>query len=499
MTQPVYRRALPLIGSLLVALLALSLVASPSAEAAGAPAAPTGFKVLARNHTNAEVAWKRVAHATSYSVVAATDKTMKHVAFRSKTGATYRWISGKKITDGRTYYVQVQAFQGSRAGRKSAVHRVALKAHQVLRPTNVMARPQSTTSMKVSWTKGLYATGYTVKFAARVNSTPVAVKSVGNVASTVVTGINLAKLRLPRTFFVTVTATRYRKTFRDSLPIPAALPVAAAHPTAAGGNTAFTLNVGSYNMRKATLSAPSYPTWSKRAPALGRTVAAMHADVVGLQEANWERGGGPVGQVARAAGMQVAMHPGTSSPCGLDGINLIYNPARLQLSDCGGNQLINATSDCCVTWGLFTKSGGSRVIVADTHLEVGRTASAIKTRVTETSKLVSEINQLEARYSAPAVIVGDLNTNYNQTQTTPMAVLSNGRYLGADLLAASVRNYGAHSAHNFASYLPNAIRIDHIFISPGITTQSFAVDVSNPRTAPSDHFPIQAALTIPAN
>jgi len=485
-----------------VLLTALIAGLAPGAEAAPAkPKAPTRLHLATNGYGKFEVAWKAPKKATRYRVTAATDKAMKHVVYRSAYGtARTRWVYGAKIKEGAKYYVRVQAYNSTGAGGKSKVLPVRPKVYPAKKPENLTARPVSSTSLALSWRKARYATAYTVKFMRTATAAPSWTKVLPSSArSLTVTGIDLRRLGLPRSFFVKVTADRKKKTFRDSETLPVGLPFPT--PASAHTLTPVTMSVGSYNVLLYTAKTPGFSSWSSRANALAAQIRSMNVDVLGVQEATWAvvNGARPVQQLARASGMTLAQAPNSPTPCSVHSVHILYDSSVFRLTECGSTQL---DARRMYTWAVLksTATGGS-VFVVNTHLATVAAGEPDALQIPEAKAIATGI-RAHNTHGYPVVLTGDLNSFYGKAATTPMGILVGAPVVGgeglvgADLVARTLSNAKWATTHKYKPTKPNGVHIDHILTSDAVVVKSFKVDAAAGRehSAPSDHWPVQATL-----
>jgi len=372
----------------------------------------------------------------------------------------------------------------------------------------VTVRATSATSIKVSWTRHAHSTSYVVKIMKTRTGKAVRTTSVSaKKTSVTISGINLAKLKIHRTFFVKVTDKNHKKAFHTTNPVPAALPYPA--PSTRAAAAPFSLKVGSYNLLQSSLKAPAYSSWTARVKALGAKIAAMHVDVIGVQEVSWGKvaaGHRPAQQISQYSHMTLAMKADSTSarpdPCSSYSIHLLYNRSTLRLNRCGAAQFNGSTAKSCKSncyaWAIFTDiSSGQKVFVMTTHLLNGSGTAAEKSRIRQARTLATAIKKLSA--GLPVVLTGDLNSYYLRATTTAVGTLAARAGLaGDDLVARSVHDYTYATNHGFKATVRNGVHIDHILTSSRVSVTSFSVDATKgkEKSQPSDHWPIQATLRV---
>lgn len=112
------------------------------------------------NSTSLKITWKKVAEATSYTLYRSTSKTGTYTAVKS--GLTTTTYTDTKLKNGTTYYYKVKAVSVADGVENiSAYSAVSSKKVALISPA-VTATPKSLTSVKLSWTKDTYVTGYEI-------------------------------------------------------------------------------------------------------------------------------------------------------------------------------------------------------------------------------------------------------------------------------------------------------------------------------------------------
>ncbi|WP_158615087.1 fibronectin type III domain-containing protein [Cellulomonas sp. PhB150] len=442
------------------------------------PAAPTGVHLTGVGVAKFKVAWSKAKRATLYQVVVYSDKAKKHVVLRTALSSrTGRLVDSSTIKEGARYYYAVRAFNTrSTPGPFSKLYSVKTQAHQVKRATNIVVRPQTTSSLAVSWTKGALATGYTVSVSrTRDGAAFISKRTTGT--STTVTGV-------PRgVFFVSVTADRLRTTFAPARAVTAA----PREPVPAGSHSS--MKVGSYNVLRDSAERPFY----KRVTAMAHLISDL--DVVGVQEATYGKVSKydgtstqyrPVELLARSSGLRL----GTG--CSTHSEHVLYDDAKFDLVSCG-EFTYTVGDDRYVAWDRLRDTTGRQVVVVSTHLTNGKTASDAAKRLKQGTQLAAWLKTLG---SVPVVVAGDFNAWYGDGSSTPMEQVLKNVYYPSDLAAPSIVNGQYASFHAWLPTGVRATRIDHILTSSKVVPRSFAVRRTTEKTAPSDHHPIWAVVDV---
>lgn len=465
------------------------LAGAAPAQAAAKPSASAKVWVKKNSYGKFDLTWKKARKATHYKVIVARDPAMKHVIFTKRTNKLHSWVLDADVKEGGKYYYKVRSYNGKKAGGASKVGAVRTKVQPVGRPENVVVRPISPTSVGVRWVAAKRATGYTVKLRTTPTGTPFWSKRTTSTSMTV-TGLT------KKSFFVTVTADRFKGTHTDSRTVYGA----AALPTPTTG-LAFTAKVGSYNVMQYTNRTSTRPWSSRRAKA-----AALidDLDVVGIQESTWGQvvapmsgmdstlAKRPISQLAKLAGLKLAWNPSTDKPCALHSVHVLYRPTKFTLKSCGDKAL--SYDSRYMTWTVLEDNDShGRVLVVNTHLMNG--ASANHQRAVEAQEIIAQIAKINTA-DLPVIITGDLNSWHGRVTTTPLSLLVSAGYNPADLVSPVLVNGLYGSAHDFKPTLKNSIRIDHIFTSNKVLTSRFELRKTTESTAPSDHHPVAAWVSV---
>jgi endonuclease/exonuclease/phosphatase family metal-dependent hydrolase len=463
--------------------------ASP-AQAAAKPAASAKVWVKKNSYGKFDLTWKKARKATHYKVIVARDAAMKQVIFTKRTNKLHSWVLDPDVKEGGKYYYRVRSYNGKKAGGVSKVGAVRTKVQPVGRPEHVVVKPAGTSSVTVRWEAAKRATGYTVKLRRTATGTPFWTKRT-TARSMTVSGLT------KKSFFVTVTADRFKGTHTDSRTVYGATALA----TPATGR-AFTAKVGSYNVMHYTNRSAERPWSSRRAKAAS---LIDDLDVVGIQESTWGQVVGamsglsstqakrPIAQLAKLSGLSLAWNPSTDKPCSLHSVHVLYRSSKFALKSCGEKAL--SYDNRYMTWTVLEDKGSAhgRVLVVNTHRMNG--ASANHQRAVEARQIIDQIAKINTT-GLPVIVTGDLNSWHGRVSTTPLSLLVSAGYHPADLVSPVLVNGLYGSAHDFKPTLKNSIRIDHIFTSDKVLTSRFELRKTNESTAPSDHHPVAAYVSV---
>jgi endonuclease/exonuclease/phosphatase family metal-dependent hydrolase len=500
---PAPRAVRPLVLALILGLLGvLDVGGASTAQAVTRPSAPSKVWVRTLGYGKFEAGWTPVSkNVTSYRVFVATDSAMTNVVFISaKTSHPHKWIIDPAIKEGRKYYFRVRAYNSpAYPGKFSPIRSVTTKVYQVYTPQNVKVAKHSPSSVVVSWNATERATGYTVKLRPSKAGTPFWTSQRTSATSLTVTGLTR------HTFYVTVTADRLKKTFRDSTAI-----VAATNQAVPETGVAFTMNVASYNVMGWAHYSDTHP-WSSRRQAAADLIDGD--DLVGIQEATWGLattsglssetlpGLSPNDQrqavqlAELTSSLTLAMNPNDPGrPCSNSDNHLFYRTSKFDLRSCGIHPF--GTDNRSATWAILKENAsGRRFLAVNTHLTDGWTSAGDAERTSQAKQAVALIDQLNGE-RLPVVILGDLNSYYGRVATSPLSLFSGAGYYPSDLVADTLINGQYASTHHFLPTPTHGHRIDHIFTSSAITTNSFTLVKTAEANAPSDHHAVSANVTV---
>lgn len=265
-----------------------------------------------------------------------------------------------------------------------------------------------------------------------------------------------------------------------------------------------TLFVGSYNVRYRNAADDGKGNgWERRCPVVCAQIDFMRPDIFGTQEALIDQltdlQDGLPDYAHIGAGRDDGKHAGEHSA-------IFYRPERLRLLD-GDDFWLSTTPErpskgwdaalprIC-SWGKFKEKGSGRVFFFfNLHFDhVGTTARR------ESAKLVlAKIEEIAG--SAPVILTGDFNVDQRDEI---YGILTAQGALKDSYACAGKRFAQTGTFNSFDPACHTDGRIDHIFVSPSISVESYGVmtdgywteePASAPRRrTPSDHNPIFARL-----
>lgn len=272
------------------------------------------------------------------------------------------------------------------------------------------------------------------------------------------------------------------------------------------------LTVGTYNILKSARK-----DWSKRKPALVRTILGEDPDVVGLQEATPARRGGTRQYVAltNALGSDWALVDASSGSTGET--RTIYNITRLQLISSGHHAISGSKRyggfQRYVTWAVFTqRATGKRFMFVNTHFAPRTSSASDGHRVSAARQLVAAVKQANTD-NLPVVVAGDFNTGKNRTSSNRVyTTIVGGGYrdplaTGSGRLGHAEKTIRANvkTVNRYRRVAPRdsfAPMVDHIFVSPMRVKEWEVVARLDSRgrfigTIPSDHNMLRATVVLP--
>lgn len=272
------------------------------------------------------------------------------------------------------------------------------------------------------------------------------------------------------------------------------------------------LTVGTYNILKSARK-----DWSKRKPALARTILGEDPDVVGLQEATPSRRGGTRQYLAltNALGPEWALVDARSGSTGET--RTVYNTTRLQLESSGHHPISGSKRyggfQRYVTWAVFTqRSTGKRFMFVNTHFSPRTSSASDGHRVSAARQLVAAVKRANPE-NLPVVVVGDFNTGMNRTSSNRVYTTIVGGGYRDPLATASGRlghaektiRVNVKTVNRYRRVAPRdgfAALVDHIFVTPMRVKEWEVVARLDSRgrfigTIPSDHNMVRATVELP--
>jgi fibronectin type 3 domain-containing protein len=139
-----------------------SAVSAKTSASISIPATPTSVSASAESSSSITVSWSSVTGATGYKVYRSASSSG---TYSSVGNVTYPSYTDTGLTANTTYYYKVSAYNS--AGESAQSSAVSAKTPEAIitkptRPSNVSASPESSSSIKVSWSPVTGATSYKV-------------------------------------------------------------------------------------------------------------------------------------------------------------------------------------------------------------------------------------------------------------------------------------------------------------------------------------------------
>jgi endonuclease/exonuclease/phosphatase family metal-dependent hydrolase len=479
-----------------------------SASAAKKPSPKSKAKAPKRVKTTSyftkiQVKWSKGKNANRYRLIAAKDRKLTKVVFKSKRIASREaWAHSGRIKEGGTYWVAVQSYDGAKPGQISKARKVTLKVRKTGLLNNVRVRAISTDAIQASWGgSATKATGYTVEIAHRLGGPVVKSKHIerAGAGSLVIDGLGAAGLAPGSEFVVTVVPVRLGVSRGKSRSVSGGLPFAAPATEAA-----FTAKVGSYNVRKSGLTDNAGRTWSQRVDLIAANISGL--DLVGLQELDSVvRPGREVSDLqllGERLGLAYAVGD-KGRPCNFPtSISFLYNPEVFEvLGGCQVNSLPGDSERHVVVARMIHKASGQAFIFANTHLSNGLPNTAgtdagsnlRRRQAAAAAKILAAANP----DGLPAVLTGDFNCFGAQQANFPLAALEAAGWASADLTAPSLSATAIYnSSHSWLPALTYSGHIDRIYANAKVVARDFTLVYGPPAAQPSDHFAVWATLEV---
>ena len=233
-------------------------------------------------------------------------------------------------------------------------------------------------------------------------------------------------------------------------------------------------------------------SWPLRRRSTARTIEALHAEVVGLQEVHAFQQRYLVRRLPGYAGAGAGRDDGRSRG---ERCTVLYRPARLRLDSwtvrwlsdtpgTPGSRSWGNPATRLVTLCRFTDlAAGRRFGVADTHWDGASAPSRLRSAQALLGWLDPEL---------PWIVLGDLNA----TPSDPgvQALIAGG--LRDTLAGAADRGPGAGTHHHWDGAV-HGTRIDHVLVTPHWDVYDARVVQTAPAgPLPSDHWPVVATLAL---
>ncbi len=281
-----------------------------------------------------------------------------------------------------------------------------------------------------------------------------------------------------------------------SVTLPLSSTALSSEPASADEPPDRALEVMSFNLRFANTAEPH--SWASRRPVMRQMLRRERPHVLGTQEGLYgqlrdiEADLGPsydwIG-TGRAGGsrdefMAVLYDTRRLVPLEYDHFWLSGTPDVIASNTWGNAHLRMAT------WVRFRdlRAGGREFCVLDTHLD-----NANQSARERSAALIAERVGHLAR-SLPVVVTGDFNVAAHGDPVYD-TMLGAGLVDTWDTSAVRGKAYGTY--HGYLPLVPGGARIDWILATPGVTVHRASVNTFTvDGRFPSDHLPVQAALTL---
>ncbi|MBQ7634752.1 MAG: endonuclease/exonuclease/phosphatase family protein [Bacteroidaceae bacterium] len=273
------------------------------------------------------------------------------------------------------------------------------------------------------------------------------------------------------------------------------------------------LLVGSYNVRYRNNGDVTRGNgWERRCPVICAQIGFVSPDIFGTQETLASQVRDMQGTLAGYAHIGVGRDDGNEEG---EYTAIWYKTERLRLTDSGTFWLSetpdqpskgwDAALPRICTWGCFKdKQTGKRFYFFNLHLDhIGTVARAESARLV--ARRISEITK-----GRPAILTGDFNVDQHDAI---YRYLTDSAALRDCFTCAPLRFAETGTFNSFKPDRHTDSRIDHIFVTPGVTIQAYGLHTdsywsqesapegpSQPaapvRRTPSDHYPIFARLRL---
>lgn len=191
---------------------------------------------------------------------------------------------------------------------------------------------------------------------------------------------------------------------------------------------------------------------------------------------------------------------------------IIYRPDRLTLEDSGWLYFsgLNDMGSKSVTWALFLdRKSQERFIHINTHYYWTNDPEGGEARISNSRELLNLYADLIKKYPYPVVITGDFNcrTESEPIQALLSAGLSEARLCSKQPVAPYRSNHKYPDIDDSdpenitypVGYLPNEEiekSIDHIFVTPNLSVDSYHTVIDKEALEASDHCPLIVYLEL---
>jgi endonuclease/exonuclease/phosphatase family metal-dependent hydrolase len=261
----------------------------------------------------------------------------------------------------------------------------------------------------------------------------------------------------------------------------------------------------SFNLRYASASAPH--SWAERRPVTRKLLRRESPHLIGTQEGLYQQlrdieqdlGAGyawiGTGREGGSHGEFVAIFydTGQLAPLEYDHFWLSEAPGQIGSVDEFETESERAGSPRMVTWVRFGVRGTAGMFYAlNTHLD-NRSETARRRAATQLARFLTDRLDPEL----PRIVTGDFNAPAAAGTRVYDTLLNEGSLVDSWTRAAK-RGALYGTWHGYDQPVPGGVRIDWILTSPDVIT-SYAVinPYRDQGRYPSDHLPVQAAITLP--
>jgi len=238
--------------------------------------------------------------------------------------------------------------------------------------------------------------------------------------------------------------------------------------------------------------------WASRLPNLTSTISRLRPDIIGSQELlSWQ-----VADFCRETGYKrigKSLSGSVSDTDGRENECIFYNPERIKCLE-SGNFWFNShpetpgpadgtTYNRMCTWGRFVVlDSGRSFYLFNSHFYY----ETVTFREQCACVLVNKIPSI-APAGVPTILTGDFNADLDESSI--MTILNAGFLESRTEVAEPQGPSGSYYGFDF-SKSPSAL-LDHIFITTGITVESYMVDDTQFKTGKieSDHLPVFVKLS----
>ena len=262
-----------------------------------------------------------------------------------------------------------------------------------------------------------------------------------------------------------------------------------------------------FNLRYASASAPH--SWAERRPVMRKLLRRDSPHLIGTQEGLYQQlrdieqdlgadyawiGSGREGG-SRGEFVAIFYDTDRLSPLEYDHFWLCETPDKIGSKDEFLAEEERPGSPRMVTWVRFGVRGTPSTFYAlNTHLD-NRSETARRRAATQLARYLT--NRLDPEL--PRIVTGDFNAPAAAGTSVYDTMLTEGKLVDSWTRAAKRgEQYGTW--HGYEQPVPGGVRIDWILTSPDVITSCAAINpYCDQCRYPSDHLPVQAVITLPAN